>query len=154
MSSEFFTRETWRPSKKGRMRKRTKPWGGRKTAPPGLLEAGKRTQFGSGVHRVCKATKRNGQPCRMIAFAGMDICGAHGGFRSWARQGKLQKTGRTAAFRAAAVEGRTSAPPLELTRLMVYRQANDWTRSRMSRAWQTESWRPLMRQILGIAAYV
>src|SRR4029077_14090633 len=147
--TEFFTRETWRPSKKGRMRKRTKMWGGRKTAPPALLEAAKRTQFQPGRenHRKCEAIKRNGSPCTMLAFKGMKVCGAHGGFLRWGRQGKLQPSGRSAVARAAMVEGRTRAPSLELTRLLVYRKANSWTRARMARAWQTEAWVPLMRQI-------
>ena len=34
----FFTRETWRAGKKSRLRKRRKPYGGRKTAPAAFLE--------------------------------------------------------------------------------------------------------------------
>ena len=60
--SDDFTRATWRASKKRRLRKRTKPWGGRKTAPPAFLEAAKLNQFKPGRpgHRVCSATQRNG----------------------------------------------------------------------------------------------
>ena len=67
-----------------------------------------------------------------------------------ARQGKLQPTGRTAAFkaaRAAAVEGRAPPAPLDLMRLPIYRQANEWTRIRLVRAWGTPAWLPLVRQI-------
>ena len=147
MSDEFFTRETWRASKKGRMRKRTKPWGGRKTAPPALLEAGKRTRFGSGVHRICKATKIIGKPCGNLALSGLAVCGPHGGFSAWSKQGRFQPSGRSAAFRAAMVEGRSPIVPLELTRLAVYRQANEWDRMRFARAWMTDSWPSLIRQL-------
>jgi hypothetical protein len=41
---DFFTRATWRPGKNRRLRKRVKPWGGRKTAPAAFIETGK--QFG------------------------------------------------------------------------------------------------------------
>ena len=141
MSDEFFTRETWRASKKRRMQKRTKPWGGRKTAPPAFLEAAKRTHFepGRANHRKCEAIKRDGTPCGMLAFKGMKVCGAHGGFKQWARQGKLQKTGRSvahlAARRAAAVEGRSPLLPLELLKTPAYLKANAWTRMRIARAW-------------------
>jgi hypothetical protein len=37
--TDFFTRETWRAGKKSRLRKRRKPYGGRKTAPAAFLEA-------------------------------------------------------------------------------------------------------------------
>jgi hypothetical protein len=53
-----------------------------------------------------------------------------------ARQGKLQSTGRTAAFRAAAVEGRSPPASSELIQLTVYRQASQWTRMRLARAWE------------------
>jgi hypothetical protein len=46
--SEFFTRETWRAGKKSRLRKRRKPYGGRKIAPAAFLEAAKKTQFRAG----------------------------------------------------------------------------------------------------------
>jgi hypothetical protein len=36
--TDFFTRETWRAGKKSRLRKRRKPYGGRKTAPAAFLE--------------------------------------------------------------------------------------------------------------------
>jgi hypothetical protein len=65
-------------------------------------------------------------------------------------RGEFQPSGRTAAFksvRAAAVEGRSPQVSLELTRLAVYRQANDWTRIRLARAWMTPGWLPLVRQI-------
>ena len=57
-----------------------------------------------------------------------------------ARQGKFQPSGRTAAFkadRAATVEGRSPPVPLDLMRLPIYREANDWTRMRLARAWGT-----------------
>ena len=75
---------------------------------------------------------------------------AHGGVRMLARQGKLQSSGRTAAFkanRAAMPEGQSSPPPLELIQLRVYQEANNWTRIRLARAWGTSGWAPLLRQI-------
>jgi hypothetical protein len=99
---------------------------------------------------VCSATKRDGAPCGNLALKGLKVCGAHGGFSVLARQGKLQPTGRTAALKAtrvAAVEGRSPPAPLELTRLPVYRQANQWTRMRLVRAWGTPAWTVLVRQI-------
>ena len=139
MSAEFFTRETWRASKKGAMRKRTKPWGGRKTAPPALLEAAKRTWFGSGAHRICSSKRRDGGPCKRPALTGLAVGGAHGGWSVWARQGRLQPSGRSAVFRAAQIEGNVGPPPFELTQMRVYREANDRTRMRLARAWGTDS---------------
>ena len=65
-------------------------------------------------------------------------------------RGEFQPSGRTAAFksvRAAAVEGRSPVVPFELMKLSVYRQANQWTRARLARAWMTTAWLPLVRQI-------
>jgi hypothetical protein len=146
---EYFTRATWRPSKKRKMQKRTKPWGGRKT-PPALLEVGKRVGFGSGRHRICHAIKRDGGKCGNIALTGLMVCGPHGGFAIWGRQGKLQPTGRSAAFRtakAAAVEDRTSTASAELLRMPVYQQADQWVRMRLTRAWNTQSWPELISQL-------
>jgi hypothetical protein len=142
MSDEFFTRETWRASKTRRvMQKRVKPWGGRKTAPPAFLAAAKQTYFKPGRvnHRKCSAVKRDGTPCGMLAFKGMKVCGAHGGFKQWAREGRLLKTGRSAAraaeYRAAMVEGRSPVIPVELTRLPTYLKADGWTRMKLAKAW-------------------
>ena len=43
----------------------------------------------------CKATKRNGQPCRRLAMMryGLKVCGAHGGYAAAARMG-LRKPSR------------------------------------------------------------
>jgi hypothetical protein len=150
MSADFFTRADWRPSKHRKMQKRIKPWGGRKTAPPELIEAGKRVQFGSGVHRICHATKRNGQPCGNIALSGLTVCGPHGGFGAWATQGKLQPTGRSAAVRAARaamIEDRTPNPPTELINLPIYQQTDQWSRMRLAKAWGTQSWHRLISQL-------
>ena len=147
-NGDFFTRATWRAGKKRRLMKRTKPWGGQITAPVAFLEAAKRTRFKPGRpgHRVCCATKRNGSPCGRLALTGLMVCEAHGGFRVLARQGKLQPLGRTAAFRAAANESRSTGAPLELTQLLLYRQANQWTKMRLIKAWGTPAWMPLVRQ--------
>jgi hypothetical protein len=78
------------------------------------------------------------------------VCEAHGGLSILARQGKLQPSGRTAAFkayRAAAVEGRSPQVSLDLMRLPIYRRANEWTRIRLARAWMTPGWTALVRQI-------
>jgi hypothetical protein len=78
------------------------------------------------------------------------VCEAHGGFSILARQGKLQPSGRTAAFkaaRAAAVEGRSLSAPPDLIRLRVYREANQRTRMKLVLAWGTPAWTALVRQI-------
>jgi hypothetical protein len=149
---EFFTRATWRPGKKFRIRKRVNRYGGCKTAPLAFLEAAKRVRFKPGRpgYRVCSATKRDGRPCGNLALKGLKVCGAHGGFSVLARQGKLQPTGRTAALKAtrvAAVEGRSPPVPLELMRMPVYQQANQWTRIRLVRAWGTSAWTVVVRQM-------
>jgi hypothetical protein len=147
--SEFFTRETWRASKRRKMQKRVKPWGGRKTAPPAFLEAAKRTQIQKGFanRRICQGLKKDGGPCGNLALSGLDRCGWHGGFRTWARQGKLQPTGRSAVFRAAAVEDRTPAAPLELTQLRLYRLADQWSRMRLIRAWGQADWMQVVKRV-------
>ena len=149
MSAERFTKADWRPSKRRKYLKRVNHYGGRKTAPPAFLEAGKRTQIqpGRANRQICIAEKRAGGRCGNIALKGLKVCEAHGGLRMLARQGKFQSTGRTAAFRAAAVEGRSPPAPAELIQLTVYRQANQWTRIRLARAWGTPAWMALVRQI-------
>jgi hypothetical protein len=146
-----FSRESWRQGGRSRLRKRTKPWGGCKTASPAFLAAAKVAGFKPGRpgYRICSAIKRDRSPCGRLAMRELATCEAHGGLRALARQGKLQRTGRTVAFkaRAAAVEGRSPPAPLELTRLQVYRAANEWTRIRLVRAWMTPGWLPLVRQI-------
>jgi len=150
--SEFFTRETWRAGNRSKLRKRVNGYGGCKTAPPAFLAAAKLAAIkpGRANRRLCGATKRNGDPCRRLAMKGCSGCESHGGILALAKQGKLQSSGRTAAFKAArvaAVEGRSPQVSLELTRLLVYRRANEWTRMRLVRAWQTEAWPALVRQI-------
>jgi hypothetical protein len=147
-----FTRETWRRGGRSRLRKRTKPWGGCKTAPPAFLEAAKVAGFKPGRpgYRVCGAIKRNGDPCKRLAMKELATCEAHGGFSVLARRGELQASGRTAMFkatRAAAVEGRAPQVSLDLIRLPIYQQANDWIRIRLARAWGTNSWPALIWQI-------
>jgi hypothetical protein len=148
----FFTRETWRAGKKFRLRKRTKPFGGCKTAPRAFLEAAKLAGFKPGRpgYRICNATKRDGSPCGRLAMRDLKVCEAHGGFSILARQGKLQPSGRTEAFkaaRAAAVEGRSPSAPPDLIRLPIYQQANQRMRMRLVMAWGTPAWMPLVRQI-------
>jgi hypothetical protein len=150
--TEFFTRETWRAGNRSKLRKRKHCYAGCKVAPPAFLAAAKIAAFKPGRpgYRLCNATKRDGNPCRRLAMKELKVCEAHGGVLALARQGKLQSSGRTAAFkadRAAMIEGRSPPAPLELTRLQVYRGANDWTRMRMVRAWGTPGWLPLVRQI-------
>ena len=149
--SDDFTRATWRASKKRRLRKRTQPWGGRKTAPPAFLEAAKLNQFKPGRpgHRVCSATQRNGRPCGRLALKGMKVCEAHGGCGLLAIQRKLQPTGRAKARIAAQppTSKDQPPPPSDLTNLPIYRQANQWTRIRLARAFNTPAWFSLIRQI-------
>jgi hypothetical protein len=146
-----FTRVTWHQGGRSRLRKRTKPWGGCKRASPQFLAAAKVAGFKPGRpgYRICNAIKRDGSPCGRLAMREFATCEAHGGILGLARQKKLQRSGRTTAFkaRAAAVEGRSPPAPLELTRLQVYRAANQWTRLRLVRSWMTPGWLPLVRQI-------
>jgi hypothetical protein len=150
--TDFFTRETWRAGGRSRLRKRTKPWGGQKTAPPAFLAAAKLAAIkpGRANRRLCSSIKRDGTPCRRLAMKDCKGCESHGGIRALATQGKYQPSGRTAAFkatRAAAVEGRSPVVPFELMKLPVYRAANEWTKIRLARAWMTTAWLPLVRQI-------
>jgi hypothetical protein len=152
MSELFFDRATWRPGKKFRLRKRVNPFGGCKVAPVAFLEAAKKVRFKPGRpgYRICSATKRDGTPCGRLALRDLSVCEAHGGFLALARQGKLQSSGRTAAFkaaRAAAVEGRSASAPPDLIRLPIYKRGSQSTRMRLVRAWGTPAWLPLVRQI-------
>ena len=89
-------------------------------------------------HRVRSATQRNGSPCTRLALKGMNVCEAHGGCGLLAIQGKLQPTGRAKARIAAQLTASKDQgpPPIELTKLPLYRQANDWTRIRLARAFK------------------
>ena len=150
----FFNRATWRQGGRSRLRKRTKPWGGCKTAPVEFLEAAKIAGFKPGRpgYRVCGALKRgDGAPCGRLAMRGFKTCEAHGAILGLVQRGEFQPSGRTALFkaeRAAAVEDRTPGAPFELMKLEVYKQAGQRTRMRMIRAWgSSEGWMALMRQI-------
>jgi hypothetical protein len=158
-----LTKATWRQSGRRKLYRRINNWGGVTVASPAFLEAAKRTQFKPGRpgHRVCNATQKNGKPCTRLAMHGMKVCESHGGAEILARQGRLQKSGRAAAaiaakeaakaaeMRSKMPEGRPSdVPPLELTRLRVYIEANEWTRLRLIRAWGAEGWHGLVQQLL------
>ena len=151
--SDFFTRETWRSGKKFKLRKRVNNYAGRKTAPVEFLAAAKIAGFKPGRpgYRLCGALKRDGSRCRRLAMRGCKGCESHGGIRALAQRGEFQPSGRTALFKAeraaAAVEDRTPAAPFELVQLELYRQANQWTRMRLIRAWGTEGWLSMVRQI-------
>jgi hypothetical protein len=147
--SEFFTRETWRAGKKSRLRKRRKPYGARKTVPVAFLEAAKKSQFRPGRPgcRLCRATRRDGRACGRLALKELPVCESHGGPSILARRGEFQPSGRSAAFRAAMVEGRSPPAPFDPMRLPLYRQANERTRMRLVAAWQTPAWHVLVRQI-------
>ena len=149
---EFFTRATWRPSKKRAMQKRINHWGGRKTAPPAFLEAAKRVaiQKGQANRRICTATNRKGMRCGRLALTGTTVCQHHGGAAVWAKQGKLQKSGKREAYwaekaaRIAAKEIRTTQPAEALINLPAYQNANQQTRMRLIKAYQTPAWIPLV----------
>jgi hypothetical protein len=150
--SEFFTRETWRSGKKFKLRKRVNNYAGRKTAPVEFLAAAKIAGFKPGRpgYRLCGSLKRDGSPCRRLAMRDCKGCESHGGIRALARRGEFQPSGRTALFkaeRAAVVEGRSPLVSFDLMRLPIYLEANGWTRARLARAWGTEGWLPLVRQI-------
>jgi hypothetical protein len=158
VDAPHLTKTTWRASKHHRLVKRVHNFGGVTVAPAAFLEAAKRTQFQKDRpgHRVCSAMKKDGNPCRMLALKGMKVCLAHGGQAALARQGRYQPSGRAAAAIAAKAEAMRAkmpedrvpnAPPFELTRLRVYVEANEWTRLRLIRAWGTEGWHGLVRQL-------
>ena len=115
---DFFTRETWRPGKKSRLRKRVKIYGGRKTAPAAFLAAAKLAGFKPGRPgcRLCCALKRDGTLCRRLAMRGFRGAKRMEAFGMLAMRGEVSAVGRSAAFkaeRAAAVEGRSPPAPLE-----------------------------------------
>jgi hypothetical protein len=151
-TDERCTRLTWRPGKRRRRQKRINPHGGRKAAPAAFLEAAKKHQFTKGItnHRVCKATKRDGRPCRRIALTHCTVCGAHGGWLVWHRLGILQKTGKREAFRANRA---TASPPNAiqtphaLIQLQIWKEADERTRIRMAQAYHTPAWPMLLSQL-------
>ena len=161
IDAPHLTKTTWRGSKHHRLVKRVHNFGGQTVAPPAFLEAAKRTQFQKGRpgHRVCGSLKNDGTPCGMLALNGMKVCLAHGGAAALARQGRYQPSGRAAAAIAAkqAKEAQArsktpedrvpDAPPFELLRLRIYIEAGEWTRLRLIRAWGTEGWHGLVRQL-------
>ena len=128
MSDEQLTRQTWRAGKKGRMRKRVKPYGGRTTAPPELLLASKPTQFPN--QRKCSSLKKDGTPCGMIAYRGFTVCGAHGAQMALRRQGMLQSSGRSNGYKAL-IEKEQAIAPMDLMRTQTYRTASEKMRKRM-----------------------
>jgi hypothetical protein len=79
----------------------------------------------------------------MLAFKGTTVCGAHGGFSIWAKQGKLKRSGKgqvLKAERAASVEGRVAAAPSELARMQIYQQAAQRMRMKLVQAYGTPVW--------------
>jgi hypothetical protein len=81
---------------------------------------------------------------------GLKVCEAHGGFLALARAGKLQSSGRTAAFkamRAAVPEGRSPPAMLALMRMPLYRHADQRMKMKLVRAWGTPAWSALVRLI-------
>jgi hypothetical protein len=148
-NDQFFTRADWRPGKRHTRQLRTKPWGGRKTAPAAFVEAGKRHAFKPGRpgYRICSAVKRDGAPCGNLALGGLTVCGAHGGFGIWAKQGKLKRSGKKAALRAAAIEGQVESASAALARMPIYQQADQRMRMKLVRAYNNALWPILLREI-------
>ena len=157
-----LTLATWRQGKGRRMIRRVNHFGGQTAAPPAFLAMREKVCFKPGRpgYRVCSAMKKDGNPCGMLALKGMKVCLAHGGQAALARQGRYQPSGRAAAAivakEAKAAEMARSkmpedrvpdVPPFELTRLRLYIEANEWTRLRFIRAWGTEGWHDLVRQL-------
>jgi hypothetical protein len=86
----------------------------------------------------------------MLAFRGMTVCGAHGGFKTWARQGKLKRSGKGEAIkaqRAAAVEGQVESASAALARMPIYQQADQRMRMKLVRAYNNALWPILLREI-------
>jgi hypothetical protein len=158
-----LTMATWRQGKKRRMIRRTNHFGGQTEAPAAFLAMREKVCFKPGRpgYRVCSAMKKDGSgKCGMLSLKGMSVCAAHGGQLALARQGRLQKSGRAAAAIAEKQAKETQArsktpedrvlngPSLELLRLRVYVEADEWTRLRLIRAWGTEGWHGLVRQLM------
>jgi hypothetical protein len=156
-----LNRSTWRQGKGRRMIKRVNNWGGVTVAPPAFLAMREKVCLKPGRpgRRICSSMKKDGSKCGMLALKGMKVCAAHGGQLALARQGRLQKSGRAAAaiaakeakaeaMRSKMSEDRVSdVPPFDLTRLRVYVEAGEWARLRLIRAWGTEGWHGLVRQL-------
>ena len=68
-------------------------------------------------------------------------------FRQLAMRETFQRSGRSAAFRAATVEGRSPPAPFDLMRLRLYREADERTKMKLVAAWQTPGWHALVRQM-------
>ena len=86
---EFFTRETWRRGKRRATYQRTRPWGGRTTAPPLLLAVAHLHGFGGALskHRRCAAVARStGRRCKCAAMNFARYCTKHGGPRDAAKR--------------------------------------------------------------------
>jgi hypothetical protein len=150
---ERFTRADWRPGKRRRRRKRINHYGGRKVAPAAFLEAGRRVAIKPGLtnRRLCAATKRDGSKCRKIALTHSPYCGAHGGWLQWHRMGILRSTGRAEQWkrdRAAMLAPQNGPILLDLTRLSVWKEADERTRAKLTMAVGTVAWRPLLKSLL------
>jgi hypothetical protein len=86
----------------------------------------------------------------MLALKGVAVCGAHGGFSAWARQGKLKRSGKGQALkaeRAAAIEGQVESASAALARMRIYQQADQRMRMKLVRAYNNALWPILLREI-------
>jgi hypothetical protein len=83
----------------------------------------------------------------MLALRDLKVCGAHGGFGVWARQGKLKRSGKKAALRAAAIEGQVEAAPSALARMRIYQEADQRMRMKLVRAYGTPRWPQLVKTV-------
>ena len=70
MDGDRFTRENWRQGGRSRLRKRTKPWGGQKTAPVEFLAAAKIAGFKPGRpgYRLCARGQAQWRPMPTIGY--------------------------------------------------------------------------------------
>jgi hypothetical protein len=86
--AEFFTRATWRRGKRRATYPRTKPYGGRTTAPPALLAVARLNGFGGPLDnrpRCAAVARSTGRACKHVAMNFSTYCFSHGGSRRAAR---------------------------------------------------------------------
>ena len=107
---------------------------GKGTAPAAFLASAKRMAFKPGRpgYRICRANKRDGTKCGMLALKDLPVCAAHGGRAIQARRGQYKPTGKDAAYRATKPEAKPNLPSFELMKTQAYRQADQKTRQRMA----------------------
>jgi len=113
-----------------------------------------RVQFREGHpdHVICKATKRNGEPCNKIALRGCPVCGNHGGFGILANRGLYTARWRRGLALPPGAEPEPVAPAalraLPVWRLpMTAKDRRALARVYGERATAPEAWRAIVRRL-------